>query len=261
VDDSRRARPVSRIDRAVGWFPRHALARCAGQHWPVSQWAERSGDHSLTVVRFPANTLRQSAPGRYVAEFMPDQEGAYLVQVTGEQLSVTAGWVNPYSPEYRSLGGNLALLRQLASIGSGRLLNQPAEAFAHTMPAPRTARDIWPTLLTLAVLLLPLDVAARRLVFGRRDLLRARDALRDRLTHHVRKPVGESLPSVARLMGAKERVEAARPAAPVVSSAPQPSPAKTQASGVPIPPASDAQSTPGAVTDRLLQAKKRARRS
>jgi len=206
-------------------------------------------------------TLRQSAPGRYVAEFMPDQEGAYLVQVTGEQLSVTAGWVNPYSPEYRSLGGNLALLRQLASIGSGRLLNQPAEAFAHTMPAPRTARDIWPTLLTLAVLLLPLDVAARRLVFGRRDLLRARDALRDRLTHHVRKPVGESLPSVARLMGAKERVEAARPAAPVVSSAPQPSPAKTQASGVPIPPASDAQSTPGAVTDRLLQAKKRARRS
>jgi len=195
--------------------------------------------------------LRQTAPGRYSADFMPAQEGAYLVQATSEQFSITSGWVNPYSPEYRSLGGNPGLLQQIASVGQGRLLNQPAEAFAHTIPATPTTRDIWPMLLTLVALLLPFDVAARRLMLGPRDLARLLDAIRKRWPG--RKPLGETAPRVARLMSAKERAATARPAAPPVEAAP---PRAEEPAPSPPSPAP----APGALADRLLEAKKRARR-
>ncbi len=207
--------------------------------------------------------LHQTAPGRYSAEFTPGQEGAYLVQVTGDPVAVTSGWVNPYSPEYRSLGGNLDSLRQITAVGKGRLLNQPAGAFEHTLPVSPTTRDIWPTLLTLVALLLPLDVAARRLVLGRRDLARIREAIRERLPSRKRKLTSETAPRVARLMDAKERATIARRAAPPVEAEvapPAPTP-RAEEERAPSPPPPSPAPASDTLTDRLLEAKKRARRT
>ena len=45
----------------------------------------------------------------------------------------------------------------------------PADAFTHDLSASRASRPIWPWLLTLAALLFPFDIAARRLILTRQD--------------------------------------------------------------------------------------------
>ena len=127
-------------------------------------------------------TLRPTAPGRYEATFVPQTEGAYFVGVgeTGGEARAAAGWVLGYSPEYAELAGNPALLASLAAQTGGRALDTaegsgpgPAAVFAHDLDAAPAAQPIWPWLTLAAALLLPLDVAARRLTLTRRDLARA----------------------------------------------------------------------------------------
>ena len=148
-------------------------------------------------------TLRPVAPGRYEATFTPQTEGAYFIGVgttadgrpptaDGEDassssgqpsavggLQTTAGWVLGYSPEYADLTGNPALLASLAAQTGGRALDTaegsgpgPAAVFAHDLEAAPAAQPIWPWLTLLATLLLPLDVAARRLTLTRQDWAR-----------------------------------------------------------------------------------------
>jgi hypothetical protein len=122
-------------------------------------------------------SLRQTAPGLYEGDFRPDETGAYLLHVTGQDgadlvAAQTRGFVMAYSPEYRATQTDPTLLPDLATIGSGQLLSldTPAAAFAHTMPAAQGTTDLWPWFLALAILLLPLDVGLRRVRFGREEL-------------------------------------------------------------------------------------------
>jgi uncharacterized membrane protein len=127
-----------------------------------------------------ALALSQVAPGRYQAAFTPEQEGAYLLRLTGAAVeggpavAQTTGWVLGYSPEHRQLEPDLQLLDMVAAATGGSDLSaDPGQAFAHDRPAERATRPIWPWLTLLAVTLLPVDVALRRLVVTRRDLERA----------------------------------------------------------------------------------------
>ncbi|KAA3645637.1 MAG: VWA domain-containing protein [Chloroflexi bacterium] len=121
-------------------------------------------------------TLVQTAPGQYQAEFTPSEQGAYLLGISGqaentEGVSATTGWVLSYSPEYRALDSNPDLLQRLAALSDGgQASDNPQDVFAHTLAAPRTSLPIWTELLLLAVLLLPFDIAVRRLVFGLEDV-------------------------------------------------------------------------------------------
>ena len=166
-----------------------------------------------------AVTLRQVAPGRYRGAFVPQTPGAYLLRIQGEEtgagesmVAQTTGWVLGYSPEYRRLEANRPLLEAMADLTGGRDLSAatPAAAFDHSLPAEPATRPLWPWLSLLAVLLLPLDVAARRLVLTRRDLERAWAAipLPWRATRGAEEqPAPER---VARLFAAKERAAARR---------------------------------------------------
>lgn len=159
--------------------------------------------------------LVQVAPGRYEAPLSPTEQGAYLIRVDGvssdgaQTLADLAGWVQAYSPEYRTLQADPDELVSLMAITGGRITTgDPAEAFAHTLTAPADTRPVWPWLLTLAALLLPFDIAVRRLALDRRDLARAWQRLARRLT-----PAPASAPSIpersermATLLGVKERV-------------------------------------------------------
>ncbi len=137
----------------------------------------------LTAETVP---LRQVAPGRYEGVFTPSAEGAYFVGVSGVQqgeasdvtaVQQTTGWVLSYSPEYRALEADPRLLERIAHLTEGRQLSNPGQAFDHNLVARRAAMPIWPWLLLLAAVLLPLDVAVRRLIITRTDLERAREAI------------------------------------------------------------------------------------
>ncbi len=114
----------------------------------------------------------QTGPGHYEAEFDVDKMGQYLgtLQVFegGEHRgTIQTGLTVPYSPEYRDLATNEAILRQVQTISGGRWLEMVPERdnlFSHDLPPSESRRPAWE--FVLAWLLLPLfllDVAVRRL--------------------------------------------------------------------------------------------------
>lgn len=124
-------------------------------------------DQSTTPLVFS-----QTGPGRYEATFSTDQTGQYIANVgirqNGEsQGSLYAGVALPFSPEYRELTTNEALLRQVQETTGGRLLDRNPETdqvFSRDLPPTVSNRSLWDW--TVAWLLLPLfllDVASRRL--------------------------------------------------------------------------------------------------
>ena len=124
-------------------------------------------DQSTTALVFA-----QTGPGRYEATFDVNQTGQYIanVGVTQEgqyQGAIYAGVSLPFSPEFRELATNEALLRQVQETTGGRWLGMDAATdavFARDLPPTVAKRTLWNW--TVAWLLLPLfllDVAVRRL--------------------------------------------------------------------------------------------------
>ncbi|MCB9421650.1 MAG: VWA domain-containing protein [Ardenticatenaceae bacterium] len=155
--------------------------------------------------------LQQVAPGRYEAEFSPQTDGAYFIRVAGtgegEDVTIgqTSGWVLGYSPEYRQFESNPQLLESLAELTGGQDLSGLETAvFSHTLPSDVTRRPIWPWLTLAAVVLLPFDIALRRLVITRRDWQRAWATTFGRL-FPAPAPIPAQSEQVARLFQAKQR--------------------------------------------------------
>jgi len=116
----------------------------------------------------------QTGPGHYEAEFDVDQTGQYIANVAVNEQgahkgSIQTGISVPFSPEFRELVTNEALLRKLVDQTRGRWhedVSQPAAhgVFEHNLPPVRAKQPVWDWL--LAWLLLPLfllDVSMRRL--------------------------------------------------------------------------------------------------
>ena len=122
--------------------------------------------------------LQQIAPGRYEGTFVPLGEGAHLIHVTdslgGEvNYSQTNGWVMTYSPEYQIRETTDTVLAEVAELTGGESLLGNADAvFAHNINATDISAPIAPLLLLIAMLLLPLDIAIRRLIITQTDLRR-----------------------------------------------------------------------------------------
>ncbi len=203
----------------------------------------------------------QSAPGRYEANFTPDQQGAYLIRVAGAEganvsIGETAGWVLTYSPEYKlpdnpEAGQNM--LTQLALI-SGQcqpdetntldladcFASDPAEAFSHDQLARNVTSPTWPYLLLLATLLLPFDIAVRRLVISRYELQRVVNRVRSVVSLSRRAPEPERVEAMSRLRQAKQRAGTPAPTVSLPSPLEERSEAGqgaiSQASDVPLSP-------------------------
>ena len=117
-------------------------------------------------------SLREIAPGQYRTTVSGAPPGAYLVQLSAQDRQgqpfgmVTAGAVVPQSAEYRSHGANPALLEGLAHGTGGRMNPLPTAAFDANGVSQGAVREIGLPLLWLALLLLPFDIALRRLLFA-----------------------------------------------------------------------------------------------
>jgi uncharacterized membrane protein len=120
--------------------------------------------------------LRQTAPGRYEGDLGSLNEGAHLLAIVARdeqgtpQAATSGGVIVPYSPEYAVPRGDRSALARARELTGGTELADPATVFAHTLPPAQQARAIWPPLLIFAILLLPFDIALRRLILSRRDL-------------------------------------------------------------------------------------------
>ncbi len=167
--------------------------------------------------------LQQTAPGRYEAVFTPEEEGAYFITTAGStpegadvlaQQSViqTTGWVLSYSAEYRVSSFETGqedpanLLARIARITGGTSLQTtPERAFEHNLNQEQAAQPIWPYFVLAALLLLPFDVAIRRLVITRTDLQKAREAIAIPFRREPVQLSEESSVRLERLKGAKGR--------------------------------------------------------
>ena len=128
--------------------------------------------------------MKQTSPGRYVAEFETPLSGAYHLNMTQKTSGgtllhqQTRGLIVGYPDELRLHPTNEEMLRTLASTSGGRFDPDPTEIFtAETSPVdqqsqgqpvipPRTVQrttPLWPLLVTAACLLFLLDVALRRI--------------------------------------------------------------------------------------------------
>jgi len=302
--------------RAVGWTisatPQDLQlnTQTSGGRTTVSVDARDSSDtfrNGLTVVGTIVGpggerkdvTLRQTAPGRYQADLGVLPEGSYLLAIVARggdgtaQAATSGGLIIPYSPEYAlPRTDRTAVLARARELTGGTELADAAAAFAHTLPQAQQARAIWPPLLILAILLLPFDIATRRLLIGRRDFarafVRAGAALRQRPAPVAVPERGASNATLGGLLAARQQQQErwdregvtvppppapaptpppTAPAAwsPPAAPTPQPRPATTapptplHAPSVPSPP------TPGAMGQsstlgELLRAKEAARK-
>ncbi|NNJ09063.1 VWA domain-containing protein [Chloroflexales bacterium ZM16-3] len=178
--------------------------------------------------------LTQVGPSSYQGRVENPAPGTYLVQISGAEgdrtiIQETAGLVVPYSSEYRSSQGNPALLGELASITGGSQISQPADAFAHVDMQVTSAREIGLTLALLALLLLPLDIALRRLMLRRSDFGAAGAWWAARQAARAAPVPAAPDDPLERLAAAKRRVGARIGGAPAPPSStppqPQPQPA------------------------------------
>jgi uncharacterized membrane protein len=109
---------------------------------------------------------RQVAPGSYEAVVKPARAGATLIGISARELpnaTQTLAVDRGYPPEYARFGTDSAALQELATITGGRFGPAPADLFGmrsdHRVMA---AYELWPPLMILALLLLPLDIWNRR---------------------------------------------------------------------------------------------------
>jgi hypothetical protein len=117
--------------------------------------------------------LPQVGPGLYAATSAASIDGTYAVEAVqfanGAPVRSDLGsFVVDRHAETRTLGPNRPLLAQIAAATGGRELSEPSEALARQTAGAVRWQPVWPWLLILAGLLLPLDVALRRFPLFRR---------------------------------------------------------------------------------------------
>lgn len=210
--------------------------------------------------------LKQTSAGGYQSQFELRKPGVYLVRLGANQEDqslgqLTLGLVVPYSPEYKTSGIALGFLEQLAQITGGGQLRGSAFDRSPNLRSESAVRPIGQTLLLLAALLFPLDVAVRRVILQRRDLQRLWQLLR-RLRSGRQVGAEAEPPLLADLFRARERARRRTASTAVQRPAPAPPPTPPPAQEAPPAPPGQPQppQSPEEALQRLRRAKERARK-
>ncbi|RMG36840.1 MAG: VWA domain-containing protein [Planctomycetota bacterium] len=127
--------------------------------------AEVRGPHEqATTLR-----LEQMAPGRYAGRLKLWGQGRYQVRVVGvgggRREQVVGGLIVSYSPEYLRFRSNPIVLQEIAKRTGGVVLDDATAAddiYRSRRQTKRTSRPIFDWFLAAVALLIPLDVAVRR---------------------------------------------------------------------------------------------------
>ncbi len=112
--------------------------------------------------------LKPIAPGVMEGKFETADPGTYMIQISEKSqgrvlASQTTGLTVSYSPEYGMSRDGETELRTWLLAGGGKQISEPQEVYGGPFPAKWDTQSIGEWLLLLAALLLPVDIAARRL--------------------------------------------------------------------------------------------------
>jgi uncharacterized membrane protein len=199
--------------------------------------------------------MTQTGPGRYEAEFEAQSPGSYVVSLayrTGVGSDRVTGTLQTgvsvaYSPEYRELRTNDAMLRELSERTGGRQLapKEAASAFeTGSLPRAEARRSIWEDLVRWMLLLFLLDVAVRRIAINPMEMLR-------KLRVFINEMAGRRTPEAAAatlstLKGSRDKAREGMGAAAPSASEAGPAPNRSARYEAPVPDAK--------VTEQLSQA-------
>jgi Mg-chelatase subunit ChlD len=206
------------------------------------------------IVKLP---LEQTAVGEYSATLPSDQSGSWLVQVAtnspkdGQSELWSRSYAVPYSAELAAVGSDPVLMESLAKAGGGRFNPTPDQVLSAPARVRKASRELWPDLLLFSLLLLPLEVAIRRLhvQFGFKS-----------------KPKSEAAPQAtaavvpSRLLDRKREAKVNKPlqvAQTPVDIPTQPAPQPLIIEAPPKAPTPPSEAASGTGMDRLKKAKKR----
>ncbi|MEM7262276.1 MAG: VWA domain-containing protein [Planctomycetota bacterium] len=215
-------------------------------------------------------SLQQVGPGRYEAEFSARRAGSYLLSLeyddgAGLEGHYQTGINVSYSPEYRHLVSDREKLESLAVASGGRVLAPTDDPFDPEVPYQKSRLPLWEEILRIATILFFLDVFCRRVLLSLEPAKRAVAWLRRR-----RDTQAESTVTLSALLERqqevrketsgpsdrkKKRIEIARDSGdepPAVAGGPSVAPTPKASAEEPAP-------GPSSFTDRLLEAKRKAR--
>ena len=225
--------------------------------------------------------VEQTGPGRYEATFDARQVGSYVVSVAAKDRADSAPDVSvisiSYPPEYKDMSPDVGLLKRLSQETSGRFSAPASGVFTGKFKQSKTHTDIWRLMMILAMALLPLDVAVRRVAVTPEMLAEVYAAVKS-FARGLRARRGVRIVQRTQTMGAllKTKKEAARktssadetaqPSIKIEMPAPQVGSARKQPDRqTSVKSSEPARPTPGesesvvGTTSRLLAAKRRAR--
>ncbi len=202
--------------------------------------------------------LTQSAPGEYTGTFEASDVGSYIVTVAEDDaqgVRVNAsGFSVPYPPEYRYSRPNLPLLSGLSTVTGGKELKNPREALRPVANPGSSLTELWALCILLAALLLPLDIAVRRIALPIGEIVAKALAWMRARSQKARAPI-ETEAAIGRLQSAKQRVAKRSDAPERVQEDVE---TATKASGKIEAPRSTVGSTPGsAAGSKLLESKRK----
>ena len=260
--------------QAIGWTLAapsgefDASASIVGSAGLVTVDAVDSSGHFRNFLDFQVNvvtpdlsresiSLKQSAPGRYEAEFKAGQMGTYLLSVRemkdGKVVSSqNTGAIVSYSPEYKDLETNYPLLESLAASTGGKFRPEIGEIAVHSGESVWQLRELWRFLALMSIPLFFLDVALRRVTISKEQI----SELRNRL--HF--PKSDTQATTTRTMiNLRHRKEAVLDVHKYqMEQDVSPSDAKARSDRAETTPKPVSTDTEEAYTSRLLKAKKRA---
>ncbi|MCM8899732.1 hypothetical protein KVG29_00650 [Caldicoprobacter algeriensis] len=139
----------------------------------ISQnWDEALNSHAVVMKLGGGRqevSLQATQPGRYEGEFEIDEAGVYLVRVElkdGESVvgQLESGLAVSYLPEYdiRNRGAK-ELLERLVKETGGIMLDEPEQVFREDLHPVWVETEVWPYLLSAALVLFMVEVTLRRL--------------------------------------------------------------------------------------------------
>ena len=222
-------------------------------------------------------SLIATAPHHYEGRLLTGGDGAYLVRIAAQAAgagkgsglvrTISGGLVVPYAPDYRETGPDPSTSQAIASAGGGSVLSlsQPNLAWVDNLPSVPAPTPLQTPLLLMALLLLPFDVAARRLLVRHEDWQALLAALPRR--RRDAQLSGDAEPTIAALSTVRKGRAARQQSAPMLEKQPAPSPT-LQASAAQIRPpepesrqsidkGAEPQEADAGTSSRLLESKRR----
>jgi uncharacterized membrane protein len=226
--------------------------------------------------------LEQTGPGHYEARFPTKEVGAYMLNLLDmkdgkPRGSMSIGASVNYSPEFSSSEPNHALLRRISDSSGGKILDLEdpiSNPFEHDRRKTFQPRDLWESLLKLAVILFVLDVGVRRIQLDREEMARAWRFIAAKVFFWSPPPrPAQAEESLSALLARRDQVRSRqptpiaqpspdlfRPSQPVTEPLPGTEPVSASPESVEAPEPEKPEPKSANTTSRLLEAKRRAQK-